>query len=764
MPNTTDALRFLQEVFPDHGAHAIFAHSDPAHGMVTFRKLLNLDETRDCYWSVASFPDDGLTRRVLARALDVRALVIDDVGTKVKASAVRLALGDPTAVVESSAGNYQWVYRLARPVPVDAWAGFFAQAEALVGQKLEGKDAVHLFRLPLGVNTKAGRGNFAVRLFELNVGKYLDFPTPLVSAAGPGPSTASAGDGAADKLDLKKLSDLMSLIPNTLDQRDDWVEVGHGLKALCENDDEGFMVFDVWSQQHGSYDAGRTRAAWDSFGAGGLKSKGAGLKVRAEASDPDGFRVWKQGEAVEVFADEVDLSVVAAAAQTLNFEVDQEKSSVAIVEHLAGRLKCVGRDDWREFDEITGRWREWTGNHMMRRVLEMVSERKKKPLDAEVAKKLQSVKFIQGIAYAAALHRTVIAKVTDFDRSPLLLGVPSGVIDLKKGAPRAVRRGRAFEMVAKATWVDPAPAGTPHPLWSKFLAEFTQGDAALEEWIQVRAGYCLTGLMDEHIMPFYHGPGTNGKSVYLNALRSVWGEYGTQIEHRLLFEKQGGYHLAPLAVLAGVRLAIVTDVPKVASWDVHMVKMLTGDDAITANRMHQNPITFKSTAKVDVSGNDAPVVADMDEGLRRRLRLLPMTAKPKVLDKQLSRKLAAEWPAILSWALAGLDMYWGLGGFPASKVVDDATREYHHMLDPFQRWLDKGPVKDPTKGAKVSSTDLFKSWDAFRTEEGRYGIAPTNKSALVKKMEEKDFVFGSLDGYKVLRGYRLEKLDVSEVF
>jgi putative DNA primase/helicase len=385
-------------------------------------------------------------------------------------------------------------------------------------------------------------------------------------------------------------------------------------------------------------------------------------------------------------------------------------------------------------------------------------------MDPEVSKKLTSVKFIEGIARAAALHVSVIGKTTDFDRVALLLGVPSGVIDLRPGASRRIRRGRASEMVSKAMWVDPAAPGTACPEWTRFLAEFTRGDASLAEWLQVRAGYCLTGLMDEYIMPFYHGSGGNGKSVYLNALRSVWGEYGAQIEHRLLFEKVGGYHLAPLAVLAGVRLAIVTDVPQAASWDVHIMKMLTGDDAITANRMHQNPITFKSTAKVDVSGNGEPVVKDMDEGVRRRLKLIPLTAQPKVIDKQLSRKLLDEYGAILAWALAGLDKYWALGGLPASKTVDDATREYHNMLDPFQRWTDAALSKDATAGAMLSAADMYRSWDAFRSGEGRHGMTPANPARLVRKLVDKGFVFSLKDGYSILRGYKLNKLSSDTVF
>jgi phage/plasmid-associated DNA primase len=135
-----------------------------------------------------------------------------------------------------------------------------------------------------------------------------------------------------------------------------------------------------------------------------------------------------------------------------------------------------------------------------------------------------------------------------------------------------------------------------------------------------------------------------------------------------------------------------------------------------------------------------------------------------MIDKQLSRKLAAEWPAILGWALVGLDMYWGLGGFPASKVVDDATRDYHNMLDPFQRWLDAAVVKDPSQGAKVSAADLFRSWDAFRSGEGNHNVAPVNSAKLVRKMADKGFVFGATGGKSLLRGYKLNKTDTENVF
>src|SRR6185295_595597 len=105
--------------------------------------------------------------------------------------------------------------------------------EFLVGTKLEGRDAVHLFRLPMGTNTKKGRGGFQVRLAEAIQGLALDPATvdPVQVAR-----ASTAGSVGGGDMDLSKLRALMALIPNDLDDRGEWIEVAHGLKALCEND------------------------------------------------------------------------------------------------------------------------------------------------------------------------------------------------------------------------------------------------------------------------------------------------------------------------------------------------------------------------------------------------------------------------------------------------------------------------------------------------------------------------------------------------
>jgi hypothetical protein len=160
MINDSDTKRFLQAVFgADYALHAIVADYDryavPEPVMRHFRTVDALNPALDCYWSIAAFPPNA-KRNLKALALEVRALVIDDVGTKVREETVERALGRPTAIVLTSRANYQWTYRLSKSVPIKRWGAFFDAVEAKVGEKFDRatRDPVHLFRLPMGVNTK----------------------------------------------------------------------------------------------------------------------------------------------------------------------------------------------------------------------------------------------------------------------------------------------------------------------------------------------------------------------------------------------------------------------------------------------------------------------------------------------------------------------------------------------------------------------------------------------------------------------------------
>ena len=127
--------KFLQAVFgSDYGTQAIFANLQPSGTHARFPAarpqagLLLVDCGVPSPKPAPTLGDDA--------AAHVRALVIDDVGTKGPSEgAVLLALGEPTTIVETFGRNYQWGYRLSKPVAIDDWGGFFGGIEAMIGHR-----------------------------------------------------------------------------------------------------------------------------------------------------------------------------------------------------------------------------------------------------------------------------------------------------------------------------------------------------------------------------------------------------------------------------------------------------------------------------------------------------------------------------------------------------------------------------------------------------------------------------------------------------
>jgi hypothetical protein len=83
------------------------------------------------------------------------ALVLDDIGTKVETVRVEQMLPPPSAIVETSPGNFQWVYILDGGADPQEAATALERLAAAEVTDAGAKDASHVFRLPGSINDKA---------------------------------------------------------------------------------------------------------------------------------------------------------------------------------------------------------------------------------------------------------------------------------------------------------------------------------------------------------------------------------------------------------------------------------------------------------------------------------------------------------------------------------------------------------------------------------------------------------------------------------
>ncbi|MFE2353429.1 phage/plasmid primase, P4 family [Streptomyces parvulus] len=292
-----------------------------------------------------------------------------------------------------------------------------------------------------------------------------------------------------------------------------------------------------------------------------------------------------------------------------------------------------------------------------------------------------------GIAAMVAMAQTdprIVAPAAALDAHRMLLNTPAGAVNLTDGT---LIPPDPAQMHTRSTSVAPDLEMTT-PRWDRFLEQTFGGDEQLLHYVQRMAGYSASGSVKWHVLPFLHGPGGNGKGVFLNVLRNLLGDYAATAPNAFLMAG-GQRHETEIARLHGLRLVIASEVNQDAKFDEAKVKELTGGDGLTARFMRQDHFTFEPTHKLWLMGNHQPRVSAGGQSFWRRLRLMPFTRTPTEIIEDLDLLLInEEGPGILSWVIAGaVEVF--RDGLRDPESVKAATAQYAAEEDALARFLDE---------------------------------------------------------------------------
>ena len=556
----------------------------------------------------------------------------------------------------------------------------------------------------------------------------------ILAAAPAGPSGISGPEPR-----IRDIRKLVRLIPNDPSVgRDAWVTRAFQIKALALDEAEGGAAYDEWSQKHASYDAAETARVWDSIHT--IRISGLGLLADAEAADHAGFTDVMNGEARAAFDDGVVHPVPPPAGGGGGYKPTHVACAEAVISAGRGRLGWLSTAShrWAAYDEVFGRWEVGDDDSEMRTAVRLEAERRRgMGVDAKTGHEMGRSGWRLAVQSLLVRERRLRIVTGRFNADLDVAGVPGGVLRLDRAmGVRREEKGKPDHMVSKALAVRPGPSMCP--VWLGFLDEFTMRDKSLALWWQAFCGYCLTGWTTEQIVVFLYGTGGNGKSVFLDIIGEVMGDYHVRADHRLFMAKVGGFHLAPLAALEGARLVTCPDVGVNAVWDVGLVKAISGGGLITANRMRENSFSFEPQCKVVLAGNEKPRLDNVDAGVKRRFTLVPALGVPVRVDKGLMEKLRREREGILEWMLRGWEM-WALGGLPKCAAIEKETESYLEGADVFGRWMKDTLAVSAGDRTRHRITDLWRAWDAFRMSEGGGHSAPNDVTRLTTKLKEAGF-------------------------
>lgn len=417
--------------------------------------------------------------------------------------------------------------------------------------------------------------------------------------------------------------------------------------------------------------------------------------------------------------------------------------------------------DWR-FVADWNFWMVWDGMRFAReRTLRVLDEARRIVQEfsdkaaASARGKLETSGTVGGVVKLARADRVHAATTNIWDADPWLFNTPGGVIDLRSG--KRFNHDRTFLMTKIAAAApDDSPRSpdesSPCPRWLSFLHEVMAGDTELIDFLQRVVGYGLTGVTSEHAIFFFHGSGSNGKSVFLSVLDFLLGDYAKIAPIDLFMATAGERHPTDLAGLRGARLVTAIETEEGRRWAESKLKALTGGDRITARFMRADFFEYVPAFKLLIAGNHKPSIRNVDEAMRRRLHLIPFKVRipPARRDKTLVEKLKEEGPGILAWAIDGCLQWQSIGLAPPQAVVA-ATAEYFEAEDAVGRWLDERCVKDPR--SSESNAMLFASFKGWAEANGEFVIS---KRRLSGELSDRGFVAFRDMSSRGFRGVRLQ--------
>ncbi len=368
---------------------------------------------------------------------------------------------------------------------------------------------------------------------------------------------------------------------------------------------------------------------------------------------------------------------------------------------------------------------------------------------AEFARKCESRRSLAAMEDIARSLQGVPVSAEDLDLNGYLLNVENGTIDLHTGELRQARREDLITKLAPVVFDAKAAA----PVWEKFVNELMCGRQELIGYLQRAVGYSATGEITEKMLFICHGGGDNGKTTFLETLKTAFGDYAGQVlVESLMAQRQTDAKAATpdIADLQGLRLVTSSETEEGQRLAEAKVKYLTGMSTVKARRLYEQTWQFVPTWKLWIDCNHLPSIRGNDKAIWNRIRAIPFELQlgKEEIARALPATLRAELAGVIRWVVEGCLM-WQRDGLGAPEAVTAATTVYQQQMDVLGRFL--GEATEPGLSTnQVQSRKLYRAYCSWAAAAGEFTVSERVFSerlanrGLVRKHTEKGNVYFGL--------------------
>lgn len=354
----------------------------------------------------------------------------------------------------------------------------------------------------------------------------------------------------------------------------------------------------------------------------------------------------------------------------------------------------------------------------------------------------------------------------EFDRDPWLLGVQNGVVDLRSGV---LYSGKPTQLISKRCGCDYLELDLDISDWLQFVETIYDNDQEVIAFIRRLFGYGLTGLATEHVFPFLLGRGRNGKSLLMESIMRVMGNYAAVIPPDLFLQSNTPRNASQadpaIMKLEGLRLAVSSEVEEGSRFSSRQVKKITGGETLEGRNPYDKRLrNFLPTHLTVMIGNHEPVPPTGDPAfwdrtflIRHNIRFVkrkPTKENEREADPDIEEKLKKLDSQVLTWLVLGCLEWQGNKKdlAPPISVVKD-TAEYQEDADFVGQFIETCCEKVDDK-KKTGSTELYSAFAIWYRENinPKKNYTPSQRAFGLKVKRRDEFKHVKTNGITYYRG------------
>jgi P4 family phage/plasmid primase-like protien len=538
----------------------------------------------------------------------------------------------------------------------------------------------------------------------------------------------------------------MALPQSYFDPYDKWLRVGLALHNTSDKLFLTWMLFSAKSSKFSFDDIMKHYDTWNGF-----------------VYNPDGLTrrsimYWAKNDCIDDYNRIRQETIDNYIHQTICNETTNDASTdvdlaTVLYTIFKDRFVCVSVKDnlWYEYDKH--RWVECDQGNSLRSLIskdmhdiytrkhreimdftsgldptseQYTSSRKRSRRIVDICTKLKTTSFKNNIMREVREQFYDKDFVETIDTKPYLLCFKNGVIDFNQ---KVFRRGQPDDNLSKTTKIDYIHLDDDKHRKqideiNEFMAQlFPEEDLRNYMWEHLAS--VLVGVNRDQTFNIYIGGGSNGKSKLIELMTACLGEYKAVLPITAVTQKRAmiGGASPELAVLKGVRYAVMQEPTKGDRINEGILKEITGGDEMNARALFKNTISFVPQFKLVVCTNVLFDINSNDDGTWRRIRLCNYKSKfcedPKsddpdepyqfLIDKNLDVKLKV-WANIFMSMLVKKAFETG-GTVKSCAAVMASSNKYRNNQDYLSEFFrDKIRADEGGTIKKQELYEEFKKW------------------------------------------------------